>query len=316
MKKVLAVAISVLMLAGVASAAPALSYVVSGDDVVVTAADGATQYWSMTVETTGTKPGRIRTFYDLSGSSNSDFNYADRYISMGLFDPTDGAYIATADRWTISSIVQGAPAMTFTLSRDLTQATTGGTATYSMEYTISAPVAVASGYTTNITSENTWAYDALWDGGFGDGVAKARMRLWVSAEDGSGNEYATAAYNGFAATPATNYQTATATVTGGNADMAVGSVFEITNTWVTAEGYFDAATCEYTAYFGGESPHVAGSLDIGITGIIAGNAGDPGSARSFTSTSELDISIVPEPATMGLLGLGFFGLVVRRRKKK
>jgi hypothetical protein len=44
--------------------------------------------------------------------------------------------------------------------------------------------------------------------------------------------------------------------------------------------------------------------------------GDPGSCRNERSTTRGNITAVPEPGSLALIGLGVAGLVVARRRKK
>ncbi len=48
-----------------------LTYTPSGTNTIVTAADGATTYWEMTIDTASTRPGRIMAFIDKSGATKA-----------------------------------------------------------------------------------------------------------------------------------------------------------------------------------------------------------------------------------------------------
>jgi PEP-CTERM motif len=318
MKKFFAVAVTMLLVAGSASAAPELVYTADGTNTTVTAqevGDPSTQYWQMSVntDTTSSRGGCIWSFEDLSGASNSGFgSYAHRRIpgDPGLFFNTGAVYTLDGQVTGLGSIVQNASVMTYIATKTVTQAVTLGVATYTSAFTINAPVVTASGYDTNITIAETYAFNADWVGDGGDGRARLNVRLHASISE---DEWTGSTYNGYEDTPQKKYQTASATVTGNDPLMAEGSTFTLTSTWPgEALSYSDVSTTYGSA---GLVPYFLLHTDMGITGNLNGSAGPAGSERTFTSTTELDISIVPEPATMGLLGLGLIGMVVRRNKK-
>jgi len=304
-KRLIIAALGLLVTATAASAAMELSYATSGDNVIVTAADGPTSYWEMTVDVGSTRPGRIMGFFDKSGASDETFNYAHSYnFGSGMIDGMDAGEMRSSGKWTLSNLVMGATAMTYTLSRTATR--DAGTAVYSMDFTIGLPAATAAGYTTNISILDTFAFDAGWTGANADGRIRARARLNASADN---DEYAVATHNGVTeGDPAT--LSVQATVTGADPAMAAGSTFTQTLAYTLFDTAYDSAAGTYATM---GTPYFGLSTDLGITGAWAGNPGPAGSARTYTAVVDLDIAIVPEPATLGLLGLGALALIRRRK---
>ncbi len=307
MRKIITSLVCLAAIAVSAVAAPVLSYETSGDNLVVTAADGGNQYWSMTVDVGSTKPGRIMGFYDLSGSSSSTYNYGHDYsFGSGMLDPVDNGDMRSGGKWAISGVNQGSSSLTFTLSRDAVKDT--GTATYSMQWTISAPTVTAGGYATNIHVDNFWQFDANWVGANGEVRARSLMRLNAA----NGDEFTYTTHNGVAAGDPAELHVI-ATVSGTNSDMAAGSTFAQKLTYGLHDSAYDAATGKFTTF---STPVFQGFVDLGASGNWAGNPGGAGSERLFSNAIDLDISVIPEPATMSLLGMGLVGLIIRRRRAR
>ncbi len=307
MRKTLAAVAVLAMVATVSQAAITLSYSTSGTNVIVTAAEGATTYWEMIVDKTSTRPGRITSFIDKSGASSDTFNYAHRYgLGAGMLDPMDSGEMRRGGKWTLSNWSETASALTYTLSRDLTK--DSGTATYSMDFTINIPTVTSQGYDTNIHVDNSWFFDANWVGANGESRAKAVMQLYATADD---DEYTSVTHNGVTQGAPANLSVE-ATVTAADADMAEGSTFTQTLTYNAFDSAYDTATGTYATQ---SSRYFKGYTDIGTTGAWAGNPGAAGSDRTFTADVDLDISIVPEPATMSLLAIGGIGVLLRRKRR-
>lgn len=299
------VALCVIGLSG-AQAAMELTYSTSGDLTIITAADGPTTYYEMQVQTSGPRVGRIKSFIDLSGASSETWNYAHNYsFGAGLIDPMDAGTIRDNGKYTISDIVAAATQMSYRLTEVKTR--DAGTATYSIDITIGLPTVTAAGYDLNIHTVDTIVFDALWDGNNADGRVRARMRLDASADN---DEYTFVAHNGVTEGPP-DVLSVEATVTGANPDMATGSTFTQTLTYGLFDGAYDKAAGVYAVQ---STPYAETQTDLGITGTYAGNPGDPGAERTYSATVDYDISIIPEPATLGLLALGGAALLRRRRQ--
>ena len=282
--------VAVALVAGTASAAATLTYSTAGTLTTVTAADGATQLWEMDIDTNTTgKGGSIYAFRDLSGASDPTFSYAHSYVTQdpGLFYRTGVVTLdSTANSPLLASVVEGAGAMTYTVSRTVAQATTGGTSVLTSDFTISAPTVAGAGHSTNITIVETASFDALWEGANGQARTQPTVYLY-SDELGLNDEWTGTAYNGYP--DSLNYQQCVATVTAADARMAAGSTFTLTNTWTTADTAYDTASVGYGAH---GDDFYALKANIGITGAYTGNPGAAGDARSYSSTTELDIAIV------------------------
>lgn len=297
------------LVSGPAMAAATLHYQTSGDNLIVTAADGARECWQMTFQVSGTRQGRLMAFYDLSGNSDPEFNYAHSDSSgSGMFDPMDGGNMREAGRWTLSNLSQQDSAFGFTLSRTATQATTGGTAVYSMNWSVSAPTTAVGGYNAAIVVNNTFSYDALWWESSlvkGTAIAAPSLRLWSAV----GYEYAFATSTDKDA----NLQTAKLTATGEDDRMAESSYFLLTSQWDQSAGSYSGLL---TGYASQSTLYAYGNMENDISGLNYGSAGPDGLARQFSSVTTLNINVIPEPATIGLLTVGLAGLIANRRRRR
>lgn len=297
------------LLTASSNAATALSYETVGNNLMVTAADGSNQFWSMAFDVGSDRQGRLMGFYDLSGSSDPAYNYGHAYnLGAGMFDPLDAGNQRLTNRWFVSDIVQGASALTFTVTRTINQATTGGTAVISQYWTVGAPTVTASGYASNITVINNFFYDALYSeptSAKGSAISAPQLRLAST----SGDEYAFTTVQNLAE----KYQTATLTVTGEDERTSEGSTFMMTSLWNASVGTYKSLTTGY----GVQSTNYAfGHMENDISGLTRGAAGLAGVDRTYTSTTMLDINMIaiPEPTTMALMGVGLAGLIIRRRR--
>jgi len=306
MKQLLIAVLTTLVFTSAAGAAMELSYVPSGSNTIVTAADGPTAYWEMVVDTSSTRPGRIMSFIDKSGPSDDTFSYAFAYsFGSGLIDGQDNGEIRASGKWAISNVVMNSTEMTYTLSRQLTRDT--GTAIYSMDYTIGLPTVTANGYTTNINIVDSFFFDANWVGANADARVRSVMRLTASDDN---DEYSVVTHSGVTDGDPTDKMIVEATVTGTDPRMAAGSTITQTLTYNLHDDAYDAATGIYSTWAG---PHLLGTTAIGTTGTWAANPGPAGSDRAYSAEVDVDINIIPEPTTLSLIG--FAALAVARRRR-
>ena len=132
------------------------------------------------------------------------------------------------------------------------------------------------------------------------------MRLTASEGD---DEYTIVTHNGVTEGAPANLMVE-ATVTGADPQMAAGSTITQALPYNLYDDAYDTATGVYSSWAG---PHLLGTTNIDTTGTWVANPGAPGSERTYTAEVDVDINIIPEPATLSLIGLGALALLRRRR---